>query len=107
MNCTKPPKGACFFTGFFQKFVKKIFKTLNLLLPTLLVKFIFSNKATKIDEIFTVDLTLCSKCQIDSEDFVDFCGLLRKYKLYGSNGHILQPPFCTVANRSAVGSFFF
>ena len=36
MNRTKP-KGACFFTGFFQKFVKKIFKTLNLLLPTLLV----------------------------------------------------------------------
>ena len=24
----------------------------------------FSKKATKIDEIFTVDLTLCSKCQI-------------------------------------------
>ena len=32
------------------------------------VKFIFSKKATKI----TVFLTLCSKCQIDSEDFVDF-----------------------------------
>ena len=27
----------------------------------------FSKKATKIDEIFTVDLTLCSKCQIDGE----------------------------------------
>ena len=81
-------------------------------------------KATKIDEIFTVDLTLCktvtpkneerrpsemlsfyskktafhsgvslhfratikrygfSKCQIDSEDFVNFCDLLRKYELY-------------------------
>ena len=37
----------------------------------------FSKKATKIDEIFTVDLTLCSKCQIDGEDFVNFCGLLR------------------------------
>ena len=42
----------------------------------------FSKKATKIDEIFPVDLTLCSKCQIDSEDFVDFCGLLRKHELY-------------------------
>ena len=28
-----------------------------------LEKFMFSQKATKIDEIFTVDLTLCSKCQ--------------------------------------------
>ena len=34
--------------------------------------FMFSKKATIIDEIFTVDLTLCSKCQIDGEDFVDF-----------------------------------
>ena len=42
----------------------------------------FSKKATKIDEIFTVDLTLCSKGQIDGEDFVDFCGLLRKHEFY-------------------------
>ena len=43
----------------------------------------FSKNATKIDEIFTVDLTLCSKCQIDGEDkdFVNFCGLLRKHEL--------------------------
>ena len=34
--------------------------------------------ATKIDKIFTVYLTLCSKCQIDGEEFVDFCGLLGK-----------------------------
>ena len=40
-----------------------------------------SKKATKIDEIFTVDLTLCSKCQIDGEDFVNFCGLPRKHEL--------------------------
>ena len=39
------------------------------------VKFMFSEKATKIYEIFTVGLTLCSKCQIDEKDFVDFCGL--------------------------------
>ena len=26
-----------------------------------ILKFVFSKKATKIDEIFTVDLTLCSK----------------------------------------------
>ena len=42
----------------------------------------FSRKATKIDKIFTVDLTLCSKRQIDGEDFVNFHGLLRKYELY-------------------------
>ena len=29
----------------------------------------FSKKATKIDEIFTLDLTLFSKCQIKGEDF--------------------------------------
>ena len=34
------------------------------------VKFVFSKKATKIDKIFTVDLTVCSECQIDGEDFV-------------------------------------
>ena len=46
------------------------------------LKFIFSSKDTKFDEIFTVNLTLCSKCQIDGEDFVDFFGLLRKHELY-------------------------
>ena len=45
------------------------------------VKFVFSKKATKIDEIFNVDLTLTTKCQIDGEDLVNFCGLLRKYEL--------------------------
>ena len=45
------------------------------------LKFMFSKKATKIDKIFPVDLTLCSKCQMDSEDFVNFCGLLGKYEL--------------------------
>ena len=46
------------------------------------IKFIFSKKATKIDEIFTGDVTSCSKCQIDGEDFVNFCGVLRKHILY-------------------------
>ena len=52
------------------------------------LKFMFSQKATKIEEIFTVDLTLCSKCQIDGEDFVNFCGLLRKYELYECSNRI-------------------
>ena len=48
----------------------------------LLINFVFSRKATKNDKIFTFDLTLCSKCQIYCEDFVNFCGLLRKHELY-------------------------
>ena len=45
------------------------------------VKFLFSKKATKIDKIYTDDLTLFSKCQIDGVDFVNFCGLLVKHEL--------------------------
>ena len=41
----------------------------------------FSKKATKNDEIFTVNLTLCSKCQIHGKDFVNYHGLFRKYEL--------------------------
>ena len=45
------------------------------------VKFMFSKKAIKIDEIFAVDLTLYGKCQIDGEDLVNFCVLLREHEL--------------------------
>ena len=45
------------------------------------LKFMFSKKATKIDKIFTVDLTVTTYCQIDGKDFVNFCGLLRKHEL--------------------------
>ena len=41
----------------------------------------FSKKATKIDEIFTVVLTPYSKRQIDGEDFINFYGLLKKREL--------------------------
>ena len=44
----------------------------------------FSEKATKIDKIFTANLTVCSNRQIDGEDFVNFCGLLKKHELYRS-----------------------
>ena len=48
-----------------------------------LLKFMFSNKqATKIDKTFTVVMTVTTYCQIDGENFVKFCGLLRKHKLY-------------------------
>ena len=46
-----------------------------------LVKFLFSKKVAKIDEIFTVDLTVSAYCQIGGEDFVNFCGLLKKHEL--------------------------
>ena len=45
------------------------------------LKFMSSKKATKFEEIFTVNLTLCSKCQIDGKDSVNFCRLLRKHEL--------------------------
>ena len=48
---------------------------------SLWVKFMSSKKATKIDEIFTVDLMLCSKRQVDGEDFVNFRGLLENMNL--------------------------
>ena len=46
--------------------------------PLEYVKFVFSKKATKIDEIFTVNLTLCSRRQINGEDIINFCGLQLK-----------------------------
>ena len=47
----------------------------------LFLKIVFSKKATKIDQIFTVNLTLCSKCQNDGEDLLNFCDFFRKCKL--------------------------
>ena len=55
------------------------------------VKFVFSKKATKIDEILTIDLTLTTQCQIDSEDFVNFCGLLIKHELYKAACSLARP----------------
>ena len=47
------------------------------------LKFTFSEKATKIYKIFTINLTVCtSNRQINGEGFVIFCGLLREHELY-------------------------
>ena len=35
-----------------------------------------ANDKIKLTKIFTVDLTLCSKCQIYGENFVNFSGLI-------------------------------
>ena len=53
----------------------------NIFVINIFVKFVFSKKATKFDKIFTVDLTLTTNCRIDGEDFLNFCGLLRKHEL--------------------------
>ena len=55
--------------------------------PKVALKLMFYKKAIKIDKIFTVNLTLCSMGQIDSEDFVNICGLLRKHELKEQYNH--------------------
>ena len=70
-----------FLFKYYNKMIHTIFFDFMLSL-NYAVKFMFSKKATKIDKIFTADLTLCSTCQIDGEDFINFCGLLRKHELY-------------------------
>ena len=47
-----------------------------------MIKFEFSKKATKIDEIFTINLMVTTYCHcINGEDFVNFWGLLIKCEL--------------------------
>ena len=48
----------------------------------------FFKKATKFDEIFTIDVTVTTYCQIDGEDFVNFSGLLRKRVLTKGDHHL-------------------
>ena len=54
----------------------------------------FSKKVPKIDEIFTVNLRITVK---KSEDFVNFCGLLRKRELYRKVFKLFDWPFTIVA----------
>ena len=57
-------------------------------------------EGTKIDKVFTVNLTVCSNRQIDGEDFVSFCGLHRKHELD-------QPTFITFPNLSIILNYNF
>ena len=70
----------------------------------------FAKKATKIDEIFTVDLKLCSKCQIDGEDFINFYGLHRKHyfkcKAFVSQTLVLKLELCAGTNVHVSKQFF-
>ena len=48
-----------------------------------ILKFIYSEKATKVCEISTNYLSyVCTASQIIGGDFAKFCGLLRIYELY-------------------------
>ena len=88
----KPKRKRVFFSEF-EKFMLSSFifsfnlpyfsliKALLMSTSIVALKFVFSKKATKIDKIFIVDLTVCSKCQTDGEDLVIFCGLPRKHEL--------------------------
>ena len=59
------------------------------------VKFIFSKKATKLTESSPLiqHYVSTSKCQINGEDFFDFCGLLRKVFF---SEHTKYPKYLTV-----------
>ena len=68
------------------------------------LKFMFSEKATKIDETITTDLTLCGKCQIVGEDFFNFYGLIRKHKLYNSNFITFNDPYFPTSQSEIKGN---
>ena len=60
-----------------------------------------TKKNTKVYEIFTVYKTLCSRCQIDGENFVNFCGFIRKHELYLNRSCVQdkgQEPGCVKGN---------
>ena len=57
----------------------------------------FSKKAIKIEKIFTIDLTVTTYRQIDGEDFVNFCGLLRKCELYNEIEKISSTTLLTLS----------
>ena len=55
--------------------------TFSLSFVFLFLKFIYSKKGQKNWQNLHY-LTLCSICQIDGENFINLCGLLRKHELY-------------------------
>ena len=63
--------------SFYANFTNTTFKKI----PIPHLNFMFSKKATKIDKIFTVNLTLTTQRQINGEDLVNLCGLLRKHEI--------------------------
>ena len=48
----------------------------------------FSKKPQKLTKyLLSIWQCIRNKCQIDSEDFVKFCGLLRKHEFYEDSGY--------------------
>ena len=61
-------------------------KSINNLADNFLVKFVFSKKATKFDEIFTVDLTLTIYMMVKIlSNFVAFLENINFLKVYPAN----------------------
>ena len=62
----------------------------------------FSKKATKIVEIFNVDLTVCSKCQIDGEDLSNFLAFLENTNFTCPSGFVYLPTvlLCSLTSRA-------
>ena len=63
-----------------QIHIQAVCEGLNFLLKKL--KFIYSEKATKFCEIFSLLLTLCTVVKSKGKISQKFCGLLRIYELY-------------------------
>ena len=75
----------------------------------------FSKKATKMEEISTLDLTICSNPH--PGDFVNFCSLLRKHELYRPRNAqnlivrvylrtLIQEPWCFLTKTQHVYDLF-
>ena len=67
----------------FTMHFKSIWKFLQIFVALNFIRTLFVFKVHVLScLIFTVDLTVTRCCQIVSEDFVNFCGFLRKHELY-------------------------
>ena len=66
----------------FVLYVFEMVLTMTLKLGSLIIKFIYSEKATKFCEISTVDLTITTQDKSMVEISQKNCGLLRTYELY-------------------------
>ena len=65
-----------------------------------LKNFIFSKKATKIDEIITINLTSTTKRQIDSKDFINTVKILSIFVAFLENNNFTC--FVVWENRTGI-----
>ena len=64
------------------------------------VKFMFCKKATKFDEIFTVDLTITTYCQIEGEEFFSIFVAFSENINFNNVVGIICPPGWNRVNRT-------